>query len=72
MARFVELVDANPTGTQRFRKASDGRSLGVEHDRDGVPLIWIYVDGQPDRVLSRREIHTLLIDTDNDWSIANR
>ena len=72
MARFVDLVNADERGEKRFRKASDGRSLGVDFDSDGRPLIWIFEDGQRQRVLSKHEIIALLLDVEDDWSIANR
>ena len=71
MARFVELVEADTRGDKRFRKASDGRSLGVEYV-DGKPYIYIFEDGEAKRMLSRREIHELLINLDDDWAVANR
>lgn len=73
MSKFVDLVEQYPDGKIRFTKATDPfRQLGVYEDFEGTKYIYIHEDGEPMRMLSRREISALLIDIDDDWRVSNQ
>lgn len=73
MSKFVELVEADPEGTRRFSNKRDPeRSIGVHDPGDGVAYLYIFEDGEPQRMLSGREIRALLIDVTDDWNVSNR
>jgi hypothetical protein len=73
MAKFVDLVEQYPQGNVRFTKATDPfRQLGPHDPGDGKLYIYIWEDGEPKRMLSRREIAALLIDIDDDWRVSNQ
>jgi hypothetical protein len=71
--KFVDLVHADPVGRHRFTKATDPfRSIGIHEAEPGRRFLYIFEDGAPVRMLSRREITALLIDIDDNWRIANQ
>ena len=73
MSKFVALVHATPDGTARFTKATDPfRSIGVYGLNDGPSYLYIFEDGEPKRMLSKREISALLVDIDDDWRVSNQ
>ena len=84
MALFRDLVETNPDASQRFRKLGtanprskqwNGRSLGVRDTpstKGEIPMIWVYEDGEPLRVLGPSEIRGLLVDVDDDWVVSNQ
>ena len=73
MAKFTDLVHQYPDGNMRFTKATDPfRQLGVHEGEPGRKYIYIFEDGVPLRMLSRREITALLIDLDDDWRVSNQ
>ena len=74
MSKFVELVERYPDNDGvRFQKATDTRAIGVHRiGADQKPYLYIFEDGEPLRMLSRREITALLIDVDDDWRVSNQ
>jgi hypothetical protein len=76
MARFVELVERNPAADQRFRKSTMplGMSIGVRRVREinqHKPMLWVYDMGEPERLLTQREMRALYVDIDDDWTLSN-
>jgi hypothetical protein len=73
MSKFVDLVHQYPDGKVRFTKSTDPfRQLGVHETEPGRKFIYIWEDGKPVRMLSRREITALLIDVEDDWRVSNQ
>jgi hypothetical protein len=73
MSKFVELVEQYPDGKIRFTKATDPfRQIGPHDPGDGKLYLYIWEDGEPLRMLSKREISALLIDVDDDWRVSNQ
>ena len=75
MAKFVELVEQYPAGNVGFTKATDPFRQIRPHAPDqttGKLYLYIWEDGEPKRMLSRKEITALVIDVDDDWRVSNQ
>ena len=73
MTKFVELVEQYPQNEDiRFAKATDPfRAIGIRRV-DGKPFLYIFEDGEPQRMLNRAEITALMLDIDDDWRVSNQ
>lgn len=73
MTKFLDLVEQYPEGKVGFTKSTDPfRSIKPHDPGDGTQYLYIWEDGEPQRMLSRREITALLLDIDDDWRVSNQ
>lgn len=69
---ITEIVDADPKGERRVTNPRmDGRALGP-YMYDHAQYLWLFEEGKPLRMLSRREIKAFYEDKSDDWRFSNQ